>query len=167
MDHTVVRERDNLHLVRRQAECGATIVKRLDPREQLGIEVDRIAQRGQLGRGGGVDRVELVVGVGGGQRAEHRRHAVEHLARAFECFDGVGKSGHLGAIGDGADFGLLDGDALLDRGLEIVVMDLREIGRVERQRRRLREHAGAGGTLREGGRGGSGEQQRGKRQAGE
>ncbi len=147
-DHVVIGQLDQLDLVGRQVQAVAGVVDRLHPAKQLGIERDRIPHRGQLGGNAGIDRVEVVVGVGRCQRAEHIDHPGQHRARLFQRDEGVLERRRVGIVGDRIDFGQLDRDALLDRRLVIAFLDLREVRRLERQVRRFGEDPGALGDHR-------------------
>ena len=134
MDHAVIGVFEQRRVFGRHRHRGTVVIHCLHPREEFGVEDDRVAMRGQLGADFGVDFVEPVGGVRPGHGEEHARHAAEHAARLFQRHDGVFHRRRGGVVDDRLDFGLLDGHALLERGDVIVFGDLREIGRLERQR---------------------------------
>jgi hypothetical protein len=142
VDHVLPGVLEQPGVLGRQAHRRAVVVDRLDAREEARVEVDRVGVRRQLRRHLGLDRVERVVGVGPGHRAERGIDPAEHPPRALERDDRVGERRRLGIGLDRLDLRALDGHRLLERGLVVAVPDLAEVGRAERQRPVLGEHAG-------------------------
>ncbi len=160
---------DQSHALRVQAQGVALFVQRLDAGEELGIEVDGVAVRGELRRVVGAQLVARVVGVGADQVEEHGGGAVQHLAGLLQRDDGVVEGGRGRVAGDGVDLLQLLGHAGVEGGGEIAVLDPVEL-RVMQRQRALREE-GIGGLDGGGGRcgglavGGHGESQgRGERE---
>ncbi len=143
MDELVVIEAQHLLLLGRQAERVTLLVERIDAREELFVEVDRIVVRGELGAHLGCHRIERVVGVGALEVEEGQRHALEHPARFLHRGDRVVERRRRRVVGDVLDLGEVDRHALLERRGVIGVADLVERRGLERQRAGLREDARA------------------------
>ena len=107
-----------------QAERGTRVIQRLDARKQLGVERDRIAVRRQQRGVLRLDRLAGVVGVRADQAEEHRRGAVQDLARFFQCDDGVVEGRRFAVVSDGFHFLQVVGHAAIKTWAEVGVGDL-------------------------------------------
>ena len=123
----------------------ALVVERLDAREQLRIEEDRILVRGELRRLVFLDLLQRVVRVRLRQREEHLADARQQRAGALHRDDRVVEGRRGGLVGDLLDLGELLLHAFLDRRLEIAVVDLVERRRLVLQRARTEERIGRNG----------------------
>ena len=113
-----------------QAQGISLVVERLDAREELAVEQDRVLVGGELRRQGGLHLLDFGVGVGAGQVAEHRAGAVEQGAGFFHRDDGVHEARRVRVVGDRGDFGALLGHAALERRLVVLVLDQVEARRL-------------------------------------
>ena len=145
---------DQALLLRAQAQRGAALVQRLDAGEELGIQLDRVAVRGQAG---GVVRLQLQprgIGVGAGEAHQQRGRAAQRAAAAFERHDGVVEGRRGRVVGDRGHLGQLLRHALVERGADVGIGNAVERRVLQRQRTRRQQQVGgrrAGGGRRHGG----------------
>ena len=118
------------------------VVDRLDAGEQLGIEEDLVLVLGELGRDLGLDLLQRFAGVRAGQVVEHLAGAVEHDAAALHRHQGVVERRGLGVVGDRADLGEVLLHAFFEGRQVVLVADLREVRRQQRQGAGLEERIG-------------------------
>ncbi len=131
-----------MRLLGRQLERGARGVDRLDAREQLGVEVDRVLMLRQFGGLGLLHLVEHVVGIGLDDAEEGLRYAIEHAARFLERDDRVVERGCGGVVRDRTDLDQIGRHRLLEARLIVAVLDDVEARRLEGQRAGGGERAG-------------------------
>ena len=122
--------------VRRQAECLAPAIERVDPGEQAGIERHAHTVLGQLRGEIEVDRLQCRRAEAGNQIAEHVAHALQQPAAALQRLDGVGEGRCCRIGGDRLDFSEVLGHAALQR--------LRKMLRADAVERRHAEGSGPG-----------------------
>ena len=134
-------------LVAGQAQGAARFIEHLHAGEELGVEVDGVAERLQARRLLLVELVERVVGVRAGQVAEQGGDARQQLPGVLEGGDGVVEGRRGGVDRDLVGVGLLLRHAGLDGRLIVLVLDLIERGGLERQGRDAGERV-AGGQAR-------------------
>ena len=133
---------DDPPLFRRQRR--AVVIDRLDAREQRGIEIDIVAQRGELRAHLALDALDVGVGVRRGPVREHRLHTAQHLTAGLQALEGVGE-GRRGALrGDRLDLGAALGDAGVERRHEVRFLDQVERRGAIRQRPGLQERVARG-----------------------
>ena len=94
------------------------------------MEVDSVAVGGEPRRHLALQRQDVAVGVGPGQRAKHRGDLRERAAAALQRRDGVGKGRRLGVAGNRLDFRHVLVHGLLECGPEMFRADRREGWRV-------------------------------------
>ena len=153
MDKFLVLEFDEPQRLGIKLERSALPIDRRNALEELGVQKDGIAMRGQLGRLDVFHFLQRGIEVGGSNAVEHVRDAVEQLAGLLHGHDGVLERGRRGIIGDGLHLLALLGHARFDGGLIIGVFDLVEWRRLKGQGAgRIERIAGAKGYL--GGQGG-------------
>ena len=92
--------------------------------------------RGQARRHFQLDRLQRVIGVGGGEIGKHRFHPRQQPAAVFQRHDGVGEIGRGGVAGDGGDLGIMLGQGAGIGG--------REMFRADAVQRRGAERRGPG-----------------------
>ena len=138
---------DQAHALRVQAQFVALVVQRLDAGEQLGVQADGVAMRGELRRVVRAQLVARIVGVRADQVEEHGGGAVQHLAALFHRDDGVLERGRGRVVGDGVHLLQLLGHAGVEGGCEVAVLDLVELRVMQRQRAFGEEGIGGLGGL--------------------
>ena len=109
-----------------QAALLAVVVERFDPREERTVEMDRIRVRGKLRRHFFLDFLQSGIGVGPGEIRKDPAGAIEELAHFLERDDRVLEGRLLRLLRDGFGFLLFLRDPLLQRRLEMLVLDLVE-----------------------------------------
>jgi hypothetical protein len=142
LHHVLVGPLQQAGILGRHGHGGAVVVHRLDPREELGIEVDRVRVRRELRPDLGIDRVQRVVGVRASQGVEHRRHPAEHLTRRFQGDEGVLEGRRGGLVADAGDLDIVRFHRLVESGQVVGVLHLGEVWRAQRQGADLREVSG-------------------------
>ncbi len=90
------------------------------------MEVDAVAVRGEPRRHFALQRQDGVVGVGAGQRVEHRGDLGERAAAALQRRDGVGEARCLGVARNRLDFRHVLVHGALEGGPEMFGPDRRE-----------------------------------------
>ncbi len=88
--------------------------------------VDRVIVRGEAGVDIGGNLLHLIGDVGAGEVAEDGHDAVQVLAGALQCFDGVFPCGGGGIISNGGDFGAMALECLVEGGAEVLYLDVCE-----------------------------------------
>ena len=116
-----------------EVELVPLLVHLSHPREELGVELDRVAVRGQPRRDVLLDRLQLVVGVRTAEREEDPRYLVEELARPVERGNRVVEGRRFRVVDDGLDLGVLPSHPLLERRDEVPGSDAVERLDVERR----------------------------------
>ena len=90
MDKLAVVKRQDLQRLRVQLQAGALVVQRLDPREEFGVEENRVIVRRQLRRLQRLHLVQRGIGVGLHHREEGVVDPLEHAPRTLQtrrwCF---------------------------------------------------------------------------------
>src|SRR5690606_1303520 len=114
---------DQTNRLRIEAERIASGMEPIDAREELRVQQDRVLVRGELRRELGLDRLTALVRVGGSEREEGRRGALEQLSGSLERDDGVLEGRRLGILRDRLDLLEMLGHAALERGREVLVLD--------------------------------------------
>ena len=126
--------REKLRGFRIQLQAGARVIDRLHPREEFGIEINRILMRRQQRRDFALLLVDRRIAVGLLDIEKGLVHAIEHPAGALHRHNGVLKSRRRGVGRDGVNFRPLFFHALGESRRIIAVLDLVELGGVKRQR---------------------------------
>ena len=141
-----------------EPERVALLVERRHPREQGGVERDRVGVGRELGCHLALQLLHLGVRVGAVEREEHAARAREQLAGLLERHDRVLEAGRVRVRGDRRRLLTLLRHALLEGGREVLVLDGVEARVVEGQAAfdEQRVVVGHGLVRRERGRGGGG-----------
>jgi len=111
----------------------APLVNRLHPLEQLVVQKDVVLRGRELRGDGFLDLLKLVVRVRARQAVEDHLHAGERLTASLQRDDRVVERRLSRVVRDLLDFRALLPQPFLESGLEVVVADLVEGRRVERQ----------------------------------
>ncbi len=133
---------DQLQRLDVEVQSALLGVDGLHPREQPGIHVDGVVVGGQARRQLDLDLLQRLVGVRRGQGVEDAASPRQHPPRTLQRHDGVLEAGRRRIIGDRRDLGALLTHALSERRAEVVVLDLVELRRLERQGAGRGERAG-------------------------
>ena len=98
-----------------QSQFRARLIKRVNPREQIGVEVQRAPMGGKTRRHLSLDLLQSVIGMGRGEGGKRRLDFCQPLAAFFQPDDAVLETGRRG--GDGGDLRvMLRQRALIGRG---------------------------------------------------
>ena len=136
-DEVVVVLLDDPPLFRRLGRTA--VVDLLDAREQRGVQIDIVAERGELRADFALDALDVGIGVRRGPVREDRLHAAQYLTAGFHRLKGVGE-GRRGALcGDRLDLGAAFGDTGVERRQEVRLLDEIERRSAIRQRPGLQE----------------------------
>ena len=114
-------------------ERGALLMDRGDAREEFRVEVKEVPMGGEFRRLDGFDMLKRGVCVCPRNSVEGRHRTVEQPASLLHSDDGIVESGGVGVVSDPQEFGLCLRHTGLDRGLEVLVLDLVERRRLEGQ----------------------------------
>src|SRR6185437_3388029 len=124
---------DEILLLGVEPAALAVVVNVLHACEEPGIEIDRIAVRGEPGSFLAPHALQRRIRVGLCETSEHALNASEQLAGSFERDDGVVERWCRALIGDFRNVGETLPHSFLDRRLEIGVLDPVERRRLERK----------------------------------
>lgn len=109
----------------------------LDARVELFVLIHAVIVRGEAGVDIGGNLLHLIGDVGAGEVAEDGHDAVQVLAGALQCFDGVFPRGGGGIISNGGDFGAMALECLVEGGAEVLYLDVCEGRKLVGQWRRV------------------------------
>ena len=129
------------HLLGIESQGFAAVVERPHPLEESVVHQDPVVMGGQAGHDLLLHGLELLVGVGGTDHAEHQLHLREHAARVVEGQQGILERRLVVIRGDGLDLRLVERHRTLECGHVVLGADLVErrhtVGRVPLDEKRV------------------------------